>query len=197
MKVKSVILKVVLAIIIFMILMIPIFIFLNMENKDKDYEKLIDDIKSSAEKYVAHNDIGDASKIKISVLKKANLLENALVNPKTKKPLSNETYVSLTNNGTVNEVVLYDIPSEDNVAELIVTFNGDKHMQNGISVRYEELGVNIFDGTTELSYSTQYFVKGKEVTSIDVYKPRDYEVVYTALSSKGELAKVVRTVIVQ
>lgn len=189
-------LKIVLVVLIIIILMIPIFIFVNDDNKNKKYDSLIEKIKSATSVYLKdYNLENNNGKIKLGMLKEYSLIDNALVNPKTNRPLSNESYI-INNNGTY-EIQLYDIPKEIDTKGLIITFNGDQNMQNNLSVRYSELGINVYDGGNQLDYSTQYFVKNKEVQSIETSKPRNYEVVYTVINSKGELAKVVRTVIVQ
>ena len=189
-------LKIVLGILIVFILMIPIFIFVNNDNKNKEYDSLLEKIKSATSVYLKdYNLENSSSRIKLGKLKEYSLIDDALVNPKTNRPLSNESYI-INNNGTY-EIKLYDIPKEIDTKGLIITFNGDQNMQNNLSVRYSELGINVYDGGNQLDYSTQYFVKNKEVQSIETSKPRNYEVVYTVINSKGELAKVVRTVIVQ
>lgn len=189
-------LKIVLGILIVFILMIPIFIFVNNDNKNKKYDNLLEKIKSATSVYLKdYNLENNNGKIKLGMLKEYSLIDDALVNPKTNRPLSNESYI-INNNGNY-EIKLYDIPKEIDTKGLIITFNGDQNMQNNLSVRYSELGINVYDGGNQLDYSTQYFVKNKEVQSIEASKPRNYEVVYTVINSKGELAKVVRTVIVQ
>lgn len=189
-------LKIVLVVLIIIILMIPIFIFVSNDNKNKEYDSLLEKIKSATSVYLKdYNLENNNGKIKLGMLKEYSLIDDALVNPKTNRPLSNESYI-INNNGTY-EIKLYDIPKEIDTKGLIITFNGDQNMQNNLSVRYSELGINVYDGGNQLDYSTQYFVKNKEVQSIEASKPRNYEVVYTVINSKGELAKVVRTVIVQ
>lgn len=189
-------LKIVLVVLIIIILMIPIFIFVSNDNKNKEYDGLIEKIKSATSVYLKdYNLENNNGKIKLGMLKEYSLIDDALVNPKTNRPLSNESYI-INNNGTY-EIKLYDIPKEIDTKGLIITFNGDQNMQNNLSVRYSELGINVYDGGNQLDYSTQYFVKNKEVQNIETSKPRNYEVVYTVINSKGELAKVVRTVIVQ
>lgn len=189
-------LKIVLGILIVFILMIPIFIFVNNDNKNKEYDNLLEKIKSATSVYLKdYNLENNNGKIKLGMLKEYSLIDDALVNPKTNRPLSNESYI-INNNGNY-EIKLYDIPKEIDTKGLIITFNGDQNMQNNLSVRYSELGINVYDGSNQLDYSTQYFIKNKEVQSIESTKPRNYEVVYTAVNSKGELAKVVRTVVVQ
>lgn len=189
-------LKIALVILIVIILMIPIFIFVNNDNKSKKYDSLLEKINTAASIYLKdYNLENNSGKIKLGILKEYSLIDNTLVNPKTNRPLSNESYV-INNNGTY-EIKLYDIPKEIDTKGLIITFNGDQNMQNNLSVRYSELGISVYDGNEQLDYSTQYFIKNKEVQSIESSRPRNYEVVYTTVNSKGELAKVVRTVVVQ
>ncbi len=193
---NSIAFKIILGVLIICILGLPIFIFIGSDKKNKEYDNLLGKIKSATSVYIKdYNLENNSGKIKLGILKEYSLIENALVNPKTNRPLSNESYI-INNNG-IYEIKLYDIPKEIDTKGLIITFNGDQNMQNNLSVRYSELGINVYDGSKQLDYSTQYFIKNKEVQSIETLKPRNYEVVYTAINSKGELAKVVRTVIVQ
>lgn len=193
---NSIALKIILGVLIICILGLPIFIFIGNDKKNKEYDNLLEKIKSATSVYIKdYNLENNSGKIKLGILKEYSLIENALVNPKTNRPLSNESYI-INNNG-IYEIKLYDIPKEIDTKGLIITFNGDQNMQNNLSVRYSELGINVYDGSKQLDYSTQYFIKNKEVQSIETLKPRNYEVVYTTINSKGELAKVVRTVIVQ
>lgn len=193
---NSIAFKIILGVLIICILGLPIFIFIGNDKKNKEYDNLLEKIKSATSVYIKdYNLENNSGKIKLGILKEYSLIENALVNPKTNRPLSNESYI-INNNG-IYEIKLYDIPKEINTKGLIITFNGDQNMQNNLSVRYSELGINVYDGSKQLDYSTQYFIKNKEVQSIETLKPRNYEVVYTTINSKGELAKVVRTVIVQ
>lgn len=191
MKENRTILNIILVTIIVLILITPILIFINKVNKEKKYDELVNKITEAAKKYSVNS---DDYEVDINTLKEEGFLNSNLVNPKTNRPISNVSYVILSDDYEVN---IYDIPKSENVAKLVITFNGDKKMQNGIGVQYEELGINVSDGNEDVYYVTQYFYKGKEVSKIDSSKPKDYEVVYTALNKDGELAKVVREVIVQ
>lgn len=197
---NKLILKIILSILIIIVLLLPIFIFVNIENKNKAYDSLIQELKDSAMEYINKNNISIDNqylKVKLGDLKHDNLIDNIIINPKTKKYLSNESYVLVNKTTDTYDVYIYDIPNNENSAGLIITFYGDRSIQNGITVQYYEQGISLIEGNQEIDYSVQYFTKGKEVNEIDSSRPRDYEVVYTALNSKGELAKVVRTVIVQ
>lgn len=191
MKENRKILNIILVTIIVLILIAPILIFVDKVNKEKKYDELVAKITEAAKKYSVNS---DDYEVDINTLKEEGFLNSNLVNPKTNRPISNVSYVILSDD---YEVKIYDIPKSENVAKLVITFNGDKKMQNGIGVQYEELGINVSDGNEDVYYVIQYFYKGKEVNKIDSSKPKDYEVVYTALNSDGELAKVVREVIVQ
>lgn len=200
MDTKKTVLKIILGIVIFIILLIPIFLMLESEKKEKEYNELIESIKLAGEKwakgYMAESNVG---KVKLGDLKKINFIDNILFNPKTKKYLSNETYVEITkaNNTYTTNVVIYDIPKQEQTNGLIVNIIGGKNTQTGISSHYSELGISVYEGDKEIPYSVQYFYKGKEVDRIDTYIPKNYEAVYTMINSKGELLKVVRNVVVQ
>ena len=202
MKVNKTLLKIILVILVIIILMIPIFIFVHQDNKNKKYNQLLEEITTATEKFVSRNNVNVDSenlKIKLSELKEVALLSNNLQNPKTGNPLSNESYVIISNHSGKNtyDIKLYDIPDKETNADLLISLNGSKKYQLGISVRYEEQGANFFEGTTSLEYSVQYFLRGKEVNTIDSSLPKTFEVAYTALNSKGELAKIVRSVVIQ
>lgn len=202
MKENKTILKVILIALLIVILLLPIFIFINNDNKNKKYDELVAEITSAAEKLVNRNSdllVDGKVKIKLSDLKEVSLINISIINPITHKSISNESYVDVTINGGIKNyrVTLYDIPSKENTANLIINMLGDKNMQNGISVRYEEQGIEVLDGLEKIEYSVQYFLKDKEVSGIDSSRPRTYEVVYTALNNEGELAKVVRKVVIQ
>ena len=192
--------KIVLGIMVILILMIPIFIFSNAEKKKNNYNKLIESIESAAEKWAKSSDNElNSSTVKLGELKDKRLIGHNLKNPKTGLHLSDETYVVVKENGNKYEfeLKLYDIPKKETNNNLIVSMIGDKKIQNGISVRYEEKGISIRENGEEISYSVQYFLKGEEVISIDSSRPKVYEAVYTAINSKGEIAKIVREIVVQ
>ena len=194
------ILKGILITVLVILLILPIIYFVNQDVKKKDYQKLVETIENAATKYVRGYGEGSLQlKIKLSDLKNKNFVSLNLINPKTKSHLSNETYVlaSYANGAYTYDVHLYDIPKKEDRLDLIMNLIGDKNYQNGISVRYEEPGINVSEGQKVLSYSTQYFYKDEEIYSINSSRPKNYTVVYTALNSKGEIAKVTRTVIVQ
>lgn len=192
---NKILFKIIIAMVVIVVLLVPIFIFINNDSKNKNYNNLLSDIEQAAKTYFKEYDLEGNVKVKLGTLKEYSLIDSDIVNPKTDRPVSNETYV--VKEKDEYSVFLYDIPKNESTKGLIITFNGDKSTQNGIAVRYSELGINVYDGSESLDYSTQYFVKNKEVQSIDTSKPKNYEVVYTVLTSKGEVAKVVRTVVVQ
>ena len=198
---KKTILKLCLVIVIVLVLSIPVFIFSSMEKTEKNYQELVEKIETAAKSWASTRLIeGETIIIKLGELKDYGLIDYNLKNPKTKGHLSDETYAEvkkLSNNQYQTEIKLYEIPKRETAADLIIQMIGDKELQNGISVRYQELGINVHEGGEQISYSVQYFLKGEEIVSIDTSRPKTYEVVYTALNGKGELAKVVRKVIVQ
>lgn len=202
MKMNKIGFKVILVVVFAIVLAVPIFIFIGMDNNDKKYEGLIKQITIAAENYVVRNQMiidSNGVKVKLGKLKDTALMPINLKNPKTKAHLSNESYVIVSSsNGKYQfDVKLYDIPKKETSAGLFTTINGSKQLQLGISARYEEPGVTVYEGTIQLEYSAQYFLKGEEVTVIDSSRPKTFDVVYTAINSEGEVAKVVRNVVVQ
>lgn len=200
MDTKKTAFKIILGILIFIVLLIPIFLILSSERKENEYIELIESIESAAEKWAKGNmqDV-DSAKVKLGDLKNMNFVNNILYNPKTQKYLSNETYVEIQKNSGAytTTVVIHDIPNKEQVSNLIINVTGNKNTQVGISSKYMELGITAIEGGNEVPYSTQYFYKGKEINAIDTSRPKKYQVVYTALNHKGEIAKIVRNITVQ
>lgn len=197
---KKQILKWSLIVIAIILLILPIVFFVKEEQKEKDYSALLGTIEKSTSKYAkAYVEPASTFQIKLGELKEKSLITLNLINPKTGAHLSNETYIvaNYANGKYTYDIHLYDIPKKDNKLDLIMSFVGDKNLQNGISARYEELGINVSDGVNVLSYSTQYFDKDEEVRTINSSRPKTYTVVYTTLNKKGEIAKITRTVVVQ
>lgn len=198
---KKVGLKVVLGIIIVLVLLIPIFLFVDSKQKETKYQELIEKVEEASRIWAKSHLVEENTvKVKLGELKQNFLIDFHLVNPKTKKHLANETYVMITKqvNGEYTlDLHLYEIPEQEKSADLIMQLNGEKKMQNGIGVRYQELGILVHEGEQEVPYSVQYFIKGKEVNLIDTSRPREYKVVYTALNSKGELANISREIVIQ
>lgn len=197
---KSQIIKGILIIIGIILLILPIFYFVNQNQTEKEYEQLLEIIETATSKYAkGYATQGSSFKVKLGDLKDKNLLSLNVKNPKTGAHLSNETYVvaNYVNGAYSYDIHLYDIPEKEDRLDLIMSLVGDKSMQNGISVRYEEQGLNVSDGQKNISYSTQYFYKDEEIYTIDSSRPKTFTVVYTALNSNGEIAKVTRTVVVQ
>lgn len=194
-------LKITIGVIIAVILITPIFLILNYTNKEAKYNELLQDIEEAATKWAKIN-MNDNEEIvvKLGDLKQVSFMPLNLVNPKNKKHLSNETYVVVSKNvdNTYKfDINLYDIPDKETTGDCIVQINGNKNTQIGISSYYQDLGITIHEGGTMLSYSTQYFYKNEEIRVLDTSRPKNYEVVYTALNSKKELIKAVRKVVVQ
>ena len=193
--------EILLIVIIMIVLMIPIFIFVSNDKKETEYNNFIQHIEEGARKWARGNmQQINSGTIKLGELKKISFVDYNLKNPKTGLHLSNESYIiiSKTNDGKYNfDLKLYELPKEETNADLVIQMIGKKVLQNGISAPYNELGIEVHEGNEALAYSIQYFTKGEEVLSIDTSRPRNYEVVYTVLNSRGELAKVVRKVIIQ
>lgn len=198
---KKTMLKIIIGVIIVAILALPIFLILNNANNETKYDNLIKNIEEAATKWARIN-MNDNTEVtvKLGDLKQVGFISYDLVNPKNKKHLSNETYVIITK-GTDNnykfDIKLYEIPDKETTGDYIIQMNGDKNAQTGISSYYQELGIIIYEGENTLTYSVQYFYKNKEIRTIDTSRPKNYEVVYTALNSKNQLIKVTRKVVVQ
>ena len=200
MDTKKTILKITLGILIFIVLLIPIFLILANDKKEKEYNELIDSIELAAEKWAkGYMTESNTGKVKLGDLKKINFIDNILYNSKTNSYLSNETYIEIKkSNGTyTTNVVIYDIPKKEQSVGLILNVIGEKRNKVTISSYYVESGITAFEGDKEIEYSTQYFYKGKEIDRIDTSRPKNFEVVYTTLNSKGEIAKIVRSIVVQ
>lgn len=190
--------KLIMLVLLFLIVIVVGLLFLNNIKKNNQYKKLIDDIKNASSKYITDTlEENYPIIIKIGNLKDENYLPFELINPKTNKHLSDESYALVSGNNENYELNLYDILDKNVSKNCIVKLNGLNEIQVRIGENYIEPGIEISEKGEILSYSVQYFHKGSEVFSIDSSIPKNYVAVYTALNSNGYLINIRRNIIVQ
>lgn len=185
----------------------PIVTGIIVSNEQKAYDLQEEQIKSSAKNMIIQGLIsipndGESVTISIGEIKRNSLLPITMINPKTKKTISNESTVLITreNNSYIYQVNLLDL-SENSVQNQnapVIRLNGSYIEYIEINTSYNELGAIAFSNTgEELEVGKpQILLNDIEVGSIDVTHFNTYKLIYS-ITDKGVTTTSIRTVVVR
>lgn len=150
-------------------------------------------------------DESDTITLKLGTLKQGGYLPIKLINPKTRKPLSNESTITITKNENKYEMTLNLIDLEnvteniDNNSPILV-LNGNYIEYVEVNEEYTELGAKAIDSTgeeiDEENISIQVLYNGEE-TTLTTTELKTYSVVYAVTDNSGNTTSATRTVIVR
>lgn len=154
-------------------------------NRDKLYNVIETQLKSYTKDYLMVNSDylpaldRDSTKITLEMLKKSGNLQLNVVNPRTEKFVSNQSYVEVTkhNNNYTYDVHLYDLVDASEVVAGAPTITLSSYSQEcnlGAECNLEEPVTGI---------SRQIIYNNEEVSSIDTSKTGVYAVYYSKLEN--------------
>ncbi len=165
------------------------------QNEETVYNALMTQIEGSAKDYMVINTDklpqkdGESVMIKIGDIKKAGLIQVSIKNPKTDNIISNESYVTITKDGSNYryETSIFDLTSASEVVSGAPVINLTSSSNKVVSIG-SEYELESIDGV-----SRQIVNDGKEVMTIDTAISGVYEVYYSKLED-GKLGITVITV---
>lgn len=147
----------------------------------------------------------DTITLKLGTLKQGGYLPIKLKNPKTRKPLSNESTITITKNENKYEMTLNLIDLENATENIdnnspILVLNGNYIEYVEVNEEYTELGAKAIDSTgeeiDEENISIQVLYNGEE-TTLTTTELKTYSVVYAVTDNSGNTTSATRTVIVR
>lgn len=150
-------------------------------------------------------DENDTITLKLGTLKQGGYLPIKLINPKTRKPLSNESTITITKNENKYEMTLNLIDLENATENIdnnspILVLNGNYIEYVEVNEEYTELGAKAIDSTgeeiDEENISIQVLYNGEE-TTLTTTELKTYSVVYAVTDNSGNTTSATRTVIVR
>ena len=150
-------------------------------------------------------DESDTITLKLGTLKQGGYLPIKLINPKTRKPLSNESTITITKNENKYEMTLNLIDLENATENIdnnspILVLNGNYIEYVEVNEEYTELGAKAIDSTgeeiDEENISIQVLYNGEE-TTLTTTELKTYSVVYAVTDNSGNTTSATRTVIVR
>ena len=150
-------------------------------------------------------DENDTITLKLGTLKQGGYLPIKLINPKTRKPLSNESTITITKNENKYEMTLNLIDLENATENIdnnspILVLNGNYIEYVEVNEEYTELGAKAIDSTgeeiDEENISIQVLYNGEE-TTLTTTELKTYSVVYAVTDKSGNTTSATRTVIVR
>lgn len=150
-------------------------------------------------------DESDTITLKLGTLKQGGYLPIKLINPKTRKPLSNESTITITKNENKYEMTLNLIDLENATENIdnnspILVLNGNYIEYVEVNEEYTELGAKAIDSTgeeiDEENISIQVLYNGEE-TTLTTTELKTYSVVYAVTDKSGNTTSATRTVIVR
>ena len=163
--------------------------------------------KAAYDFLVEHTELLDESDtitLKIGILKQGGYLPIKLINPKTRKPLSNESTITITKNENKYEMTLNLIDLENATENIdnnspILVLNGNYIEYVEVNEEYIEQGAKAITSTgeeiNEENISIQVLYNGEE-TTLTTTELKTYSVVY-AVTDNGKTTSATRTVIVR
>ena len=164
--------------------------------------------KAAYDFLVEHTELLDESDtitLKLGTLKQGGYLPIKLINPKTRKPLSNESTITITKNENKYEMTLNLIDLENATENIdnnspILVLNGNYIEYVEVNEEYTELGAKAIDSTgeeiDEENISIQVLYNGEE-TTLTTTELKTYSVVYAVTDNSGNTTSATRTVIVR
>ena len=164
--------------------------------------------KAAYDFLVEHTELLDESDtitLKLGTLKQGGYLPIKLINPKTRKPLSNESKITITKNENKYEMTLNLIDLENATENIdnnspILVLNGNYIEYVEVNEEYTELGAKAIDSTgeeiDEENISIQVLYNGEE-TTLTTTELKTYSVVYAVTDNSGNTTSATRTVIVR
>lgn len=150
-------------------------------------------------------DESDTITLKLGTLKQGGYLPIKLINPKTRKPLSNESTITITKNENKYEMTLNLIDLENATENIdnnspILVLNGNYIEYVEVNEEYTELGAKAINSTgeeiDEENISIQVLYNGEE-TTLTTTELKTYSVVYAVTDNSGNTTSATRTVIVR
>lgn len=150
-------------------------------------------------------DENDTITLKLGTLKQGGYLPIKLINPKTRKPLSNESTITITKNENKYEMTLNLIDLENATENIdnnspILVLNGNYIEYVEVNEEYTELGAKAIDSTgeeiDEENISIQILYNNEE-TTLTTTELKTYSVVYAVTDNSGNTTSATRTVIVR
>lgn len=150
-------------------------------------------------------DESDTITLKLGTLKQGGYLPIKLINPKTRKPLSNESTITIIKNENKYEMTLNLIDLENATENIdnnspILVLNGNYIEYVEVNEEYTELGAKAIDSTgeeiDEENISIQVLYNGEE-TTLTTTELKTYSVVYAVTDNSGNTTSATRTVIVR
>ena len=167
-------------------------------NRDRLYSIIETQLKDYTKNYLAVNtnnlpaNEGNSTNVTLEALKKNGDLQINVINPKTNKVVSNQSYVKVTrhNNNYKYEVHLYDLVDASEVVDGAPDVDLESYSQT--------CGLNDTCILEEPStgVSRQIIFNDEEVSSVDTSKAGVYSVYYSKLQN-NKLGISVKTVIVE
>lgn len=164
--------------------------------------------KAAYDFLIDHTELLDESNtitLKLGILKQGGYLPIKLVNPKTRKPLSNESTITITKIENKYEMTLNLIDLENATENIdnnspILVLNGNYIEYVEVNEEYTELGAKAIDSTgeeiDEENISIQVLYNGEE-TTLTTTELKTYSVVYAVTDNSGNTTSATRTVIVR
>lgn len=177
-------------------------------SKNKAYEAQVASIKKGVTDFFIENSslfsTDGIFSLTLGTIKQGGYLPVNIKNPITRKNFSNESRIRIIKDGDIIDIELdledlVDVTDDYNVDFPILVLNGEYIEYVDVNSEYNDLGATAksSDGDDIASISSQIYLNGEEVYSVDVTNLNTYNIVYSATDNDGNTVSATRTVIVR